>query len=203
MLISFIKLIIIFLLSCLIMKAQDIRTSFVKKYSNVSSISVKFTVDNQNETLTMKAKKGNKFVLEQKSIIIYCDGTTVWNVNKETNKCMISQRDIHNESTSIDDIFLGVMNTYIIEKTMTVNESASGTGYYVVMKPKSKDAVINGIENLIIILDKKTLQIKTIQFKDNTNSHTITIKSMKLNEKINNSVFSFTPTKAMTIVDLR
>lgn len=203
MLISFIKLIIIFLLSCLIMKAQDIRTSFVKKYSNVSSISVKFTVDNQNETLTMKAKKGNKFVLEQKSIIMYCDGTTVWNVNKETNKCMISQRDIHNESTSIDDIFLGVMNTYIIEKTMTVNESASGTGYYVVMKPKSKDAVINGIENLIIILDKKTLQIKTIQFKDNTNSHTITIKSMKLNEKINNSVFSFTPTKAMTIVDLR
>lgn len=203
MLISFIKLIVIFLLSCLIMKAQDIRTSFVKKYSNVSSISVKFTVDNQNETLTMKAKKGNKFVLEQKSIIMYCDGTTVWNVNKETNKCMISQRDIHNESTSIDDIFLGVMNTYIIEKTMTVNESASGTGYYVVMKPKSKDAVINGIENLIIILDKKTLQIKTIQFKDNTNSHTITIKSMKLNEKINNSVFSFTPTKAMTIVDLR
>ncbi len=203
MLISFIKLIIIFLLSCLIMKAQDIRTSFVKKYSNVSSISVKFTVDNQNETLTMKAKKGNKFVLEQKSIIMYCDGTTVWNVNKETNKCMISQRDIHNESTSIDDIFLGVMNKYIIEKTMTVNESASGTGYYVVMKPKSKDAVINGIENLIIILDKKTLQIKTIQFKDNTNSHTITIKSMKLNEKINNSVFSFTPTKAMTIVDLR
>lgn len=203
MLISFIKLIIIFLLSCLIMKAQDIRTSFVKKYSNVSSISVKFTLDNQNETLTMKAKKGNKFVLEQKSIMIYCDGTTVWNVNKESNKCMISQRDIHNESTSIDDIFLGVMNTYIIEKTMTVNESASGTGYYVVMKPKSKDAVINGIENLIIILDKKTLQIKTIQFKDNTNSHTITIKSMKLNEKINNSVFSFTPTKAMTIVDLR
>ena len=203
MLISFNKLIIISLLSCLIMKAQDIRTSFVKKYSNVSSISVKFTVDNQNETLTMKAKKGNKFVLEQKSIIMYCDGTTVWNVNKETNKCMISQRDIHNESTSIDDIFLGVMNKYIIEKTMTVNESASGTGYYVVMKPKSKDAVINGIENLIIILDKKTLQIKTIQFKDNTNSHTITIKSMKLNEKINNSVFSFTPTKAMTIVDLR
>jgi outer membrane lipoprotein-sorting protein len=71
------------------------------------------------------------------------------------------------------------------------------------MKPKSKDAIINGIENLIIILDKKTLQIKTIQFKDNTNSHTITIKSMKLNEKMNNSVFSFTPTKAMTIVDLR
>ncbi len=185
------------------MKAQDIRTSFVKKYSNVSSISVKFTVDNQYETLTMKAKKGNKFVLEQKSVMIYCDGTTVWNVNKETNKCMISHRDIHNESTSIDDIFLGVMNTYIIEKTMTVNESASGTGYYVVMKPKSKDAIINGIENLIIILDKKTLQIKTIQFKDNTNSHTITIKSMKLNEKMNNSVFSFTPTKAMTIVDLR
>lgn len=203
MLIPFIKLITISLLSCLMMKAQDIRTSFVKKYSNVSSISVKFTVDNQYETLTMKAKKGNKFVLEQKSVMIYCDGTTVWNVNKETNKCMISQRDIHNESTSIDDIFLGVMNTYIIEKTMTVNESASGTGYYVVMKPKSKDAVINGIENLIIILDKKTLQIKTIQFKDNTNSHTITIKSMKLNEKMNNSVFSFTPTKAMTIVDLR
>lgn len=203
MLIPFIKLITISLLSCLMMKAQDIRTSFVKKYSNVSSISVKFTVDNQYETLTMKAKKGNKFVLEQKSVMIYCDGTTVWNVNKETNKCMISHRDIHNESTSIDDIFLGVMNTYIIEKTMTVNESASGTGYYVVMKPKSKDAIINGIENLIIILDKKTLQIKTIQFKDNTNSHTITIKSMKLNEKMNNSVFSFTPTKAMTIVDLR
>ncbi len=203
MLIPFIKLITISLLSCLMMKAQDIRTSFVKKYSNVRSISVKFTVDNQYETLTMKAKKGNKFVLEQKSVMIYCDGTTVWNVNKETNKCMISHRDIHNESTSIDDIFLGVMNTYIIEKTMTVNESASGTGYYVVMKPKSKDAIINGIENLIIILDKKTLQIKTIQFKDNTNSHTITIKSMKLNEKMNNSVFSFTPTKAMTIVDLR
>ncbi len=191
------------MLSCFVMNAQDIRAAFVKKYSNISSISVKFIVDNQFETISMKAKKGNKFVLEQKSLIIYCDGTTVWNVNKEMNKCMISHRDIHNESTSIDDIFLGVLNTYIIEKTMTVNDSKTGTGYYVVMKPKNKDAIINGIENLIIIVDKKTLHIKTIQFKDNTDSHTITIKSMKLNEKLNNSVFSFTPAKAMTVVDLR
>lgn len=185
------------------MNAQDIRTAFIKKYSNVTSLSVKFTVDNQFETLSMKAKKGNKFVLEQKSVMIYCDGSTVWNVNKETNKCMISHRDIHNESTSIDDIFLGVLNTYIVEKTMTVNETKSGSGYYIVMKPKSKDEIVNGIENLIIILDKKTLRIKTIQFKDNSNSHTITIKSLKLNEKLNNSLFSFTPSKAMTIVDLR
>jgi outer membrane lipoprotein-sorting protein len=203
MLTPFFTFLTISILSCLVMNAQDIRTAFIKKYSNVTSLSVKFTVDNQFETLSMKAKKGNKFVLEQKSVMIYCDGSTVWNVNKETNKCMISHRDIHNESTSIDDIFLGVLNTYIVEKTMTVNETKSGSGYYIVMKPKSKDEIVNGIENLIIILDKKTLRIKTIQFKDNSNSHTITIKSLKLNEKLNNSLFSFTPSKAMTIVDLR
>ena len=68
MLTPFITFLTISILSCLVMNAQDIRTAFIKKYSNVTSLSVKFTVDNQFETLSMKAKKGNKFVLEQKSV---------------------------------------------------------------------------------------------------------------------------------------
>ena len=197
------KIIILSILSCLAMNGQDIRNAFLKKYSKLNSISLKFTVDNNFDLFSMKAKKGNKFILEQKSVIIFCDGTTVWNVNKVTNKCMISNRDIHNETTSIDDIFLGILNTYIIEKTMTVNDSKLGSNYYIVMKPRNKDNVINGIESLTMIVDKKTLQIKTIEYADNNDTRSITIKSMKLNQKIDNSAFVFTPSKDMTVIDLR
>ena len=182
---------------------DNIAKRFQKKYSQITSIAVKFRIDNQKEILSVKAKKGNKFVLEQKSSIVYCDGTTVWNYNTLTNKCMISRRDIHNETTSIDDVFLGVLQSYVIEKIMTINKSDLGNGYMILMKPRSKEDMIHGIESVQVTVDKKTLQLQSLQFKDNAGNHTIIISSLRVNEKMDNAEFTFTPSKSVTVIDLR
>lgn len=182
---------------------ENITKRFQKKYSQITSINVKFTLDNQKDIVSVKAKKGNKFVLEQKSSIVYCDGTTVWNYNTMTNKCMISHRDIHNETTSIDDVFLNVLNRYVIEKTMTINKSDVGSGFMIVMKPRSNEEMIQGIESVQVTFDKNTLQLKSLQFKDTTGNHNVVITSIRINEKLDNNIFTFTPTKSVTVIDLR
>lgn len=174
-----------------------------KKYSGMKSISVVFTIDNSQVKTTLKAKKGNMFVLDNNGNVVYCNGKTVWNYNKPANKCMISARDIHAESTSIDEVFLNVLNTYIVDKANTINDSKSGSGYVITLKPATANSMINGIKSINVVVDKKTLSIKQLMFSDSSGGHTINIVSFKMNPTLADGMFSFTPPKSTTVIDMR
>lgn len=182
---------------------NEIGQKVKKKYSGMKSLSIVFTIDNSLVKTSLKAKKGNMFILDNNDNTVYCNGNTVWNYNKSTNKCMVSARDIHSESTSLDEVFLNVLNTYGVDKTNTINDSKVGSGYSIALKPASTNAMINGIKSINVIVDKKTLIIKKLIFNDATGVHTINIVSFILNPTLSESMFTFAPSKNVTVIDLR
>lgn len=183
--------------------ANEVGDKVKKKYSGLSSVQVVFVTDNATQKTVLKAKKGNKFVLDNGDNVVYCNGKTVWNFNKVANKCMISSRDIHSESTSLDELFLKVISTYTVDKVMTINDSKTGNGYILVLKPSSTSAEINGIKSINVIVDKKNLIIKQMVFTDGTGVHKITISSINVNPSFNDDTFAFTPPKNASVIDMR
>lgn len=183
--------------------ANEVGEKIKKKYSSLTSVHVVFTTDNASQKTVLKAKKGNMFVLDNGANIVYCNGKTVWNYNKAANKCMISSRDIHSESTSLDELFLKVISTYTVDKVMTINDSKTGNGYILVLKPSSTSSEINGIKSINVIVDKKNLILKQLVFTDGTGAHKITISSIKTNPPFSDDTFTFTPPKNASVIDMR
>lgn len=79
--------------------ATEILQTLSKKYQQFTTIKIDYTytvekekkvIDSQQGNITIK---GNKYVLELKSQLIYCDGNTIWNYDKNAEEITIFDYD--------------------------------------------------------------------------------------------------------------
>ncbi len=171
--------------------------SIQQKYKSISTISAEFkqlTDGKVNLEGNFYFAKNNKIRLELKHSIIVSNGVTNWSYNKSENKVIITNYDKENPPLfSVDNL----INTYPAMCQVS-SELLNGKNVLVLtaknlsLKFSSIKIWLNGddlIDKLLINSSGKTIEM--------------TFTDYRINQKLNESKFSFNPPKGSSVVDLR
>lgn len=183
--------------------AESIFQAIQRKYSDASSMQVVFAQkDNPVLTGKLTVKRNNKFVIELDDRLVICNGTTMWNYTPDKRKVIISNYVDGNDAISPQKLFMSFPRHYV---PSLVRESRStGEDHIVlVLKPKSPQAVVGGLEKITMKLSPKTLEIAELEIFDGSNVRGWSISGLKTNINVPDSMFEFTPTDDIRVIDLR
>jgi len=141
-------------------------------------------------------KKEDKLRIEFKNSILVSDGSTNWNYNQKENKVIISKNDDSNASPfSLQKVIFDYP-----KECMVSSEMDDGTE--VLILTANKESSI-GYSLIKIWLNNENLIIR-IMLKDKAdNQIQIDFSKYKVNQKIADSKFSFTPPEGSKVIDLR
>jgi outer membrane lipoprotein carrier protein len=140
-------------------------------------------------------KKENNLHFEFKNQTIISDGQTNWNYNKKDNKVIISDYD-NSGSNFLSINYL----VYEFPKECIVSLSQDGNQKSLLLQPKTKK---NNLGDVILVITKDDLIEKAKISDQNTGTIEIRFSNYKLNQKIPDSKFSFTPPEGSSVIDLR
>lgn len=141
-------------------------------------------------------KKEDKLRIEFKNSILVSDGATNWSYNQKEHKVIISNNDESNASPfSLKKI------VYDYPKECALISELDNNTEVLVLTP-NKDLYI-GYSLIKIWMNKENL-INRIVLKDNAdNLIQIDFSKYKVNQKISDSKFNFTPPEGSKVIDLR
>ena len=169
------------------------------QFDQITDISAEFQ-QSTNRKADVKGKlffkKEDKFRIEFKNSILVSDGNTNWSYNQKENKLIISQ----NEEGSASPFSLSkVVYDYPKECTIT---SEDDNGKEVLVLTPNKDSAI-GYSQIKIWVSEANL-INRILLKDKAdNLIQIDFFKNKVNRKISDDMFNFTPPEGSKVIDLR
>jgi outer membrane lipoprotein-sorting protein len=174
-----------------------------EKYGNMSSVSLKFdSPDTKNFSGSLVAARGNKYVIEMKRNVIYCNGKTIWNHNIKDNKVLISNYDEDNNNhLSLEKFFFDFLENYE-PVSLTESTSSLGNKSYVLQLSLKKGKSLD-IISFMIWLNPKNYVIKSIKLGNDRMIQTINIEDLVIDKKISDKVFEFKPTGKEEILDYR
>jgi outer membrane lipoprotein carrier protein len=169
------------------------------KFEMVKDLSADFQ-QSTNEKAILNGKfffkKEDKLRIEFKSSTLISDGATNWSYNQKENKVIISKNDENNASPfSIQRVLFDYPKECVV-----ASEVNNGTEL-LVLTP-NKDSSI-GYSLIKIWINKENL-INRIVLKDKAdNLIRIDFSKYKVNRKISDSKFNFTPPEGSKVIDLR
>lgn len=169
------------------------------KFDKVKDLSADFKQSTSGKTILNGKfffKKENKLRIEFKSSTLISDGATNWSVNQKENKVIISKNDENNASPfSLPKV------VFDYPKECMVTSEIDNSSEVLVLTP-NKDSSI-GYSLIKIWINKENL-INRIVLKDNAdNLIQIDFSKYKVNQKISDSKFNFTPPEGSKVIDLR
>lgn len=140
-------------------------------------------------------KKENKMRLELNDVLLISDGTTNWNYNSKQNKVLI---------TEADDSETGLLslNAMIFDypKLCSVTENESAGKNIIILKPKKSNL---SFREITITANKDNLIEKVEIVDTNGGKSTITFSNYKLDQNLNDTLFSYKPAEGTSVIDLR
>ena len=178
--------------------ANSVYNSLSSKMKNIGSISLVFSIrENPGFRGTLKAKKGNKFIVGTPSNTIICNGKNVWNYNEAEKKVVISSYDDNSKSASVENFFFSFFKNYKPESLQ--NEKNT---YILTLKPApgNSDAQYKQVR---LWAASGNLSIQKLEFDDGQRKQTWLLKQVKLNPDLPNKLFEFTPGKGVEVIDTR
>ncbi|MCL5030318.1 MAG: outer membrane lipoprotein carrier protein LolA [Bacteroidetes bacterium] len=172
--------------------------SLQNKFNSINDLSADFK-QSTNGRINLVGKffykKENDLRLELRNLMIVSDGTTNWSYNKKENKVIISNYDPSDPSI--------ISLKRIIEdypaKCEVSDEKENGNNV-LVLKP-GKPGMNFKIAKIFI--NSSDLVQKIILTDQNDALIQIEFSNYKLNQKLNNSTFTFIPPKGSKVIDLR
>lgn len=182
---------------------EDVGTKLLKnlqdKFDKVNDLYADFKQStNEKAVLTGRFffKKEDKLRIEFKNSILVSDGTTNWSYNQKEHKVIISKNEENNASPfSLKKI------VYDYPKECLVS-SENYSGNDILLLTPDKNSSI-GYSLIKIWMTKENL-INRITLKDKAgNLIQIDFSKYKVNQKISDSKFSFTPHEGCKVIDLR
>ncbi len=172
--------------------------SLQSKFNSINDLSADFK-QSTNGKINLAGKffykKENDLRLELKNLLIVSDGTTNWNYNKKENKVIISNYDPSDPSMIS---LKRIIDEYPAKCTVT-NEKENGNNI-LILKP-GKPGMNFKIAKLYI--NTEDLVQKIVLTDQNDALIKIEFSNYKLNQKLNNSTFTFIPPKGSKVIDLR
>ncbi len=176
----------------------------LEKFSGLNSLSTKFIVDgNYKITGSIKAKKGNKYVLDLSNRTIISNGKTLWNYSKRNNNVVISKFDENSTDFSIEQFFFSYLLAYTPIELK--NESKSKGEYLHILRiePETKEKMLFGINYIDIKYDAKSYDIVALDIAEGNNIQFWRLQDFKINPNLSDSIFEFKPPKDAEVIDMR
>jgi len=169
------------------------------KFEMVKDLSADFQQStNEKAILSGKFffKKEDKLRIEFKSSTLISDGATNWSYNQKENKVIISKNDENNASPfSLQRVLFDYPKECVVASELN-------NGTEVLVLTPNKDSSI-GYSLIKIWINKEQL-INRIVLKDKSdNLIQIDFSKYKVNRKISDSKFNFTPPEGSKVIDLR
>jgi outer membrane lipoprotein carrier protein len=178
--------------------AESVLKSLQNKFDSISDLSVTVSqkFDNQSALSgNMFFKKPNNIMIEFPNQTIVTDGKTSWNYNKKINKVIISNYD-----DSGSDLFSINYLVYQYPSECDLSLEKENNTQILILNPKSKK---NNLGIVKLFITKDNLVDKAVISSPSGKIVEVSFSNYKLNPKLSDSLFSFTPPKGTTIVDLR
>lgn len=178
--------------------AETVLKSLQNKFDSITDLTANVSQNVSGKTnLSGKLffKKENNLRIEFPNQTIVADGKTTWNYNKKDKKVIISNYD----ETSSGLLSINyLVNQYPSECNLSL--SSEGDDLILILKPKSKR---NNVGEVKLYITKDNLIDKAVISNQATGIMEVSFSNYKLDQKISDSKFSFTPPEGTTVVDLR
>lgn len=169
------------------------------KFDKTDNFSVEFKqTTNGKALLTGKFlfMKEDKVRIEFRNSVLVSDGITNWSYNKKDNKVIISKND---ESSASPFSLKKIIYDY--PKECAISSEMGNGNQILVLIPNSNSSI--GYNSIKIWLNDDNL-INRMEMKDKAdNLILIEFIKYKVNQKISESKFTFTPPQGSKVIDLR
>lgn len=174
-------------------------TNLQDKFNEVKDLSAEFKQSTNGKSVISGKfffKKEDKLRIEFKNSILMSDGSTNWNYNQKENKVIISKNDDNNASPfSLRKVIFDYPKECLVSSEME-------NGIEVLVLIPNKESSI-GYSLIKIWVNNENL-INRIILKDKADNLTqIDFSKYKVNQKITDSKFNFTPPEGSKVIDLR
>ena len=185
--------------------ADEIVAKVQAKYSSQTDVSanfiqqslLRFSKTEQQQTGTVKIKKGNKFRIETPHQILLTDGKTIWMYTPANEQVIISTYKKNNAAFSVDQFLYGLPKDFTAQiDTLLKNE--------VILNLNPKSSKVKTISNLKAWIDTNEWTIHKIEYVDaNKTKTTVELTGIRFNSGIAENEFIFVIPAGTTIVDTR
>jgi len=150
----------------------------------------------------VKAKKGNKFILDLGDRVLVSNGAVVWNYSKGANSVVISNFEDKGQ-ISIEKVFFTFLKSYKPSAVLSEQTSKGPKLTTLRLLPPSSEGTINGVKSIELGLSPKTLEVLRISITDANSIQRWNVSSMKIDVKMPDSTFQFTPPQNAKTIDMR
>ncbi len=176
----------------------------VEKYSGMKSLSTKFILDgNYRITGSIRAKKGNKYILDIGNRVVVSNGKTIWNYSKRSNNVIISNFDEKNMNFSIEQFFFSYLLAYIPTELKREATSKGAYNYVLKVEPEGQEKMLLGVNYIEIKYDPKNYEIKALNIAEGNQIQYWRLEDLKINPILNDALFEFNPPADAEIIDMR
>jgi chaperone LolA len=193
---------------CFAQSGKEIIESLRKKYASIDDAVVKFeqTVKygvskfEQSFSGTFYFKKKNKYRIETDQQIVVTDGVTSWLYSKVNNQVIIDKYREDKDTSSPEKFLLSISDEYI--PVILRTERNEGKKIYILkLTPRDENS---SIESAKIWVVEGDLQITRVEITDISGTvTTYSVKSIKINSGVEDSIFKFSIPSGVKVVDLR
>ena len=193
-----ILILLFFTSSVFTQSAESVLKSLQNKFDSITDLSANVSQKvggKSNLSGKILFKKENNLRIEFPNQTIVADGQTSWNYNKKDKKVIISNY----EETGSGLLSIKYL-VYEYPSECEISLSSKDGSEVLVLKPKSKRS---GLGEVKLYVSKDNLIDKIIVSNQASGEMEVTFSNYKLNQKISDSQFSFTPPEGTTVVDLR
>lgn len=204
---NYISVLILFLISIPLLSQptkESVYQSLLKKFSKVNAVQLNFSLHGSSGFKgTLKARKGNKYIIKMPSMTVISNGATIWNLNEKDSKVMISNYEKNSKgSLSIDKFFFSFISDYLPENLTKLKNPSKSKYYEMSFTPKDKNKSGQAAK-FKVTLDKSCKTISSVEFDDNGNLRNFDVSNLKINPKLANGIFDYKAPNGIEIIDLR
>lgn len=171
---------------------------FIQKYHALTSVSCEFR-DLHGLVGTVKAKKGGAYRISLPDRTIVCNGSIVWSATPSSKTVIVNAYRAQAMDLSIERVFFTLMNVY---RPSLIRDFAARKTAMIRLTPPAENAMVGSVKSVEIEFDA-SMNAKSITVREDAAVTTWTLRNVKLNGRIAESVFGYTAPSDWQVVDLR
>lgn len=182
---------------------EHVRSRFLQmndySASFVQAVKMRYKPAAQQQSGTLKMKKGNKYRIETEHQTIVTDGVTVWMYTPKAKQVLIDKVKSVGMVLTPDKFFRELPKGFT-----AVSADQSGPNILLTLQPVKKNASFAHIVSLKVLVRQEDWSVTSLEYIDkNGTTTTITITNALFNSGINDAEFQFEVTKEMHVVQIK